>query len=60
MNERIQSTASVKKVMRGGYSVYETVYEVLSDDMRSTEFTGSFDECIRYLQSQCPTGKCEN
>lgn len=35
------------------------LWEVLSEDLREQEFTGSFEECVQYLKGLCPTGGCE-
>lgn len=35
-------------------------WEVLSADMRDTEFSGTYEQCVKYLQAQCPTGSCES
>lgn len=36
------------------------IWAVLSSDFREEEMTGTLEECQRYLQSQCPTGTCED
>lgn len=35
------------------------LWEVLTPDMRDREFSGSFEECEKYLRNQCPNGSCE-
>jgi hypothetical protein len=35
------------------------VWEVLSEDLREQEFEGTYEECLRYLKAQCPTGSCD-
>jgi hypothetical protein len=35
------------------------VWEVLSPDLRTTSFTGTREQCIKYLRDNCPNGSCE-
>lgn len=61
MNERIQGTGQYTRIRKGNAGERDVeICEVLSEDMRTVEFSGPLDACLRYLQSQCPTGKCEN
>lgn len=66
MNERILRTGRYKKIHRvkeankPPRTVSVEIHEVLSADMRTTEFQGTFEECQRFLHNSCPTGGCED
>ena len=59
MNERIVNQGSTIRPQ----------WVVLSSDMRTVEYKGentayigdnSFDNCVKYLKNQCPTGGCDD
>lgn len=66
MNERIlrtgryKKTHTVKEANKPLRSVSVEIHEVLSVDMRTVEFQGTFEECQRFLRNTCSTGGCED
>lgn len=60
MYERIVNTDKFRRENKHGYGERIPLHDVLSEDMRSVDFTGSFEECVQFLKSKCSTGACED
>lgn len=58
MSTRIQRVREAK-LDNFPWNFEPELWEVLSEDLREQEFTGSFEECVQYLKGLCPTGGCE-
>ena len=35
-------------------------WKVLDENYRDIIYRGTFEQCVKFLQNQCPTGACES